>query len=140
MVVHEWDRDQVHRDVRILMMQAAFAFVRAAKVVSYGAEAAWHMFETAVTHPGIRCQIEIMTAIMGCTIEGQERIDAWYTGLVLKPRLLDHLATFKDTPIPKKHAARWAKIIVVLCDRVYTEWVDPDKADEDEDGDVKVAE
>eukprot|EP01083_Nonionella_stella_P105032 301777_1 len=76
---------------------------------------------------------------MGCTIEGQDRIDAWYDGLILKPRLLDHLQCFRDTPIPKKHAARWAKIIVVLCDRVYTEYEDPEaeeKKEDDDDDDV----
>eukprot|EP01084_Bolivina_argentea_P082331 149070_1 len=67
-----------------------------------------------------------MTSIMGCTIEGQDRsyFEQWYKCLVLKPRLIHHLQTFKDYPIPLKHAARFAKIIIVLCDRVYTEWFD----------------
>ncbi len=61
-----------------------------------------------------------MTAIMGCTVEGQDRnyFEQWYKCLVLKPQLIDHLQTFKDYPIPLKHAARFAKIIIVLCDRV----------------------
>eukprot|EP00490_Sorites_sp_Unknown_P019161 CAMPEP_0114657310 /NCGR_PEP_ID=MMETSP0191-20121206/13677_1 /TAXON_ID=126664 /ORGANISM="Sorites sp." /LENGTH=180 /DNA_ID=CAMNT_0001876319 /DNA_START=1339 /DNA_END=1879 /DNA_ORIENTATION=+ len=75
-----------------------------------------------------------MTALMGCLPEGETKIDSWFEGLVLKPRLLDHLKTFKDMPIPKRHAERFAKIIIKLCDRVYTEV----KTDDDENKDTEM--
>eukprot|EP00490_Sorites_sp_Unknown_P009539 CAMPEP_0114667946 /NCGR_PEP_ID=MMETSP0191-20121206/35471_1 /TAXON_ID=126664 /ORGANISM="Sorites sp." /LENGTH=252 /DNA_ID=CAMNT_0001919907 /DNA_START=525 /DNA_END=1283 /DNA_ORIENTATION=+ len=134
MVVYEWDRDVLHRDVRIVILRSAFEFIRRDKEIKYASEAAWHIFESAITHKDIRQNIEIMTALMGCLPEGETKIDSWFEGLVLKPRLLDHLKTFKDMPIPKRHAERFAKIIIKLCDRVYTEV----KTDDDENKDTEM--
>jgi len=135
MIVHEWKRAVLHRDVRITILQAAFHFLQKSKEIPYAEEAAWEIFETAVTHPDISNNVEILTAILGSkgeppsesefygtVSETIEPIKTQLESLTLKPRLIDHLSTFNDYRVPLKHCPRFARnVILALCNRIITQ-------------------
>jgi hypothetical protein len=103
---HEWDREEVHRDVRITMLQTAMICLHSN--VDATAEIAWHILEssTKLENP------EILTAVLGA-INGGVKHPEFPHNAFEQPRLLEHLEALKKFTIPDKDANRFAHNVVL---------------------------
>jgi hypothetical protein len=59
MVLHEWERKELHRDVRITILQIAINFLNIPE--GRGNETAWKILESAIRNDNP----EILTALLG---------------------------------------------------------------------------
>jgi hypothetical protein len=123
MVLHEWDRNALHRDVRIAIVQAAFDFL--AKDAYGGDEFGWRVLESA---PYFDCP-ELHAALAAAQPNVASSVSAFagkiedtVAGFVQQPRLLEHLQALRRCAVPSASAARYAtNVLLKLCDPAAAE-------------------
>jgi hypothetical protein len=106
MILHEWNRAELHRDVRIAILGCAFEFL-ASKSVKCEA-AAWSIIETAVKITNV----EILVALLGSKAEGHSR-SLVTSGTLQKPRIIEHVNLLDKYEIPQRHCERFVKTVIV---------------------------
>ncbi len=106
MILHEWNRAELHRDVRIAILGSAFEFL-ASKSAKCEA-AAWSIIETAVKITNV----EILIALLGAKAEGHSR-SLVTSGTLQKPRIIEHMNLLDKYEIPQRHCERFVKTVIV---------------------------
>jgi hypothetical protein len=103
-LVREWKRKDLHRDVRITMLQLGLQLLQNDR---FG-DVAWELLDVAVTIQNT----EFLAALLG-TPQQAGALGKQAQQLSAKPRIREYLAKLKKTPIPKQYAPRFAKTIVL---------------------------
>lgn len=106
MILHEWNRAELHRDVRIAILGCAFEFL-ASKSEKCEA-AAWNIIETAVKISNV----EILVALLGSKAEGHARTLVT-SGTLQKPRIIEHVNLLDKYQIPQRHCERFVNTVIV---------------------------
>eukprot|EP01087_Luapelamoeba_hula_P003692 TRINITY_DN1352_c0_g1_i3.p1 TRINITY_DN1352_c0_g1~~TRINITY_DN1352_c0_g1_i3.p1 ORF type:complete len:2194 (-),score=412.40 TRINITY_DN1352_c0_g1_i3:98-6679(-) len=121
MVLREWKRPTLHRDVRVAIVQKSVEFLSKAEFDHI----AWEILSSCVTDH--KDNIEILTALLGVKpeqggratarrtrIEGATIISAGeLSGAFTKKRLLDHYAALTKSIVPERHCARYVQDIIM---------------------------
>ncbi len=103
-LVREWKRKDLHRDVRITMLQLGLQLLQNDR---FG-DVAWELLDVAVTIQNT----EFLAALLG-TPQQAGALGKQAQQLSARPRIREYLAKLKKTPIPKQYAPRFAKSIVL---------------------------
>jgi hypothetical protein len=109
MIVFEWKRKELHRDVRLAILKAALEFAKKPAFV----DLAWAILESAPLCP----DQEILIALCAIVPEGSANITpAAYKQLVELPRIEEKLTDFMTMRIPTAQASRYVlKVVIPLA-------------------------
>lgn len=117
MIETEWKRKELHRDVRITIIKAAFLFL--AKNTEKGTRVAWEIFKDAISaqkQEDWKASAEILTALLGAAPQEAHDSADLTEALFLKPLLLEFHEQTSKCKVPKQHCQQFAEEIVLpLC-------------------------
>lgn len=138
MIVREWTRQKVHRDVKITIMKAAFKFLDISREVPHAQEGAWRIFDSAMRGKNA----EVILPILGAHPVKIPHAAPYPSiseleGLTLTPRILEHLDTLtsEESAVATRHCQRFGRsVILKLCKRIKS------KEEEEQDREAKSTE
>eukprot|EP00808_Paulinella_micropora_P023853 g81078.t1 len=110
MILHEWNREELHRDVRITIIQMAISFLKTNHDFATGP--AWEILYGAVRFTG-KDQLEILTTLLGALPAGHG-VSALNQAekLVHQVKLAAHLSELTKYSVPAQFAAQYAHDII----------------------------
>jgi hypothetical protein len=124
-IKHEWNRSELHRDVRIVILTMALHALGLG--VPEQEDIAWYILESPVAEDFAKritnatTRAEIATAILGAKPFGRSGVSI-SKNQVINARLLPHLASLQKVQVPTEHFTRYSKLVL----RVAQTATDPD--------------
>jgi hypothetical protein len=104
-ILHEWNRDEVHRDVRIAMITIALRFLDLPE--GRGLDVGWKILDSAVRSD----QKEILASLLGAKpVNGGERFDA--TGLTQDTAMAQYVDGMSSAKVPASQCNRYATSVL----------------------------
>jgi len=123
MILFEWRRDQLHRDVRIAILHVAFQFLEMPSKIKHAQEAAWEILESAAKEEKYIDQIEMLTGLAGVRPKSHSReAQVLPENICLKPRLDQYYLIFDEKfKVLDGDRERFARgVVLPLCQRIFT--------------------
>eukprot|EP01125_Pyxidicula_operculata_P020651 TRINITY_DN7677_c0_g2_i1.p1 TRINITY_DN7677_c0_g2~~TRINITY_DN7677_c0_g2_i1.p1 ORF type:complete len:2702 (-),score=655.08 TRINITY_DN7677_c0_g2_i1:38-8143(-) len=109
-ILHEWTRKELHRDVRISILRAAFKFLNSSSLSDQ--QTAWKIIESASDVP----DPEVLVAFIGVKSNDYKEVTmSNYSSSVTKPRLLEFASSFTKEKIPATFVKRFVESIIKLA-------------------------
>ncbi|ETO04451.1 hypothetical protein RFI_32946, partial [Reticulomyxa filosa] len=116
MVLYEWKRKNLHRDVRIVILTEVFKILAADRPLESLVNTAWKILESCVNDPNTNSNDEIMIALIGRFNTSSHS----FKEISFKPRILEHLDTFSSIAFKTEYRDRLRdKLLLVLVKRIY---------------------
>jgi hypothetical protein len=104
MLLHEWKREILHRDVRIAILQKALGFLKK----DAEDKVAWEILNSGTENKNV----EILVAMLGVRPE-EVRSMTTPSRVCLKPRMQEHFEALNKCFVPSKSGERYAREVVL---------------------------
>eukprot|EP01125_Pyxidicula_operculata_P011544 TRINITY_DN3779_c0_g1_i1.p1 TRINITY_DN3779_c0_g1~~TRINITY_DN3779_c0_g1_i1.p1 ORF type:complete len:2107 (-),score=549.17 TRINITY_DN3779_c0_g1_i1:67-5526(-) len=117
MIEREWNRKELHRDVRIVVIRAAFLLLKLDSERS--TKVAWDIINTTISKQGEWKQIEeMLTALLGVVPEKvhPRRMDSGVElnkQMFINPGIVEYHAAISKTKVPRKFCEQFAKDVIL---------------------------